>query len=306
MGCSFSILAGTPDVPFLEPMVKHIVGANCYPFSERILVLDVLPPAQPESRGNDEGRRKQLERIGQHLQSEGWIDEVLKLRVDEPRLAEWKHKHFTEGVNTLRDERGIPLFGWIAGIEASTDDRYHVHFDSDIFLFQKPDFDWVQEGLHVMKSDPSALFMAPRPGPPTPAGDLRGQSDEYVHDRETGVFQFKTFSSRRFLVDKERLRELLPLDPLYISRRDRLVRFFTGESTIQPWEAIVSHALKQSSFYRGHLSTENAWVLHAPDHGPSFISHLSELVQTIEGGSYPEEQAGYYDLRLNDWVKNDN
>ncbi|NER84519.1 MAG: hypothetical protein F6K42_34365, partial [Leptolyngbya sp. SIO1D8] len=50
------------------------------------------------------------------------------------------------------------------------------------------------------------------------------------------------------------------------------------------------------------LTDPNAWTLHPIDRGPEFIHHLPEIIHRVEAGDFPQEQAGYYDLKLNPWL----
>ncbi len=41
---------------------------------------------------------------------------------------------------------------------------------------------------------------------------------------------------------------------------------------------------------------------HPPDHGPEFIANLPQILEKVETGFFPAQQAGHYDLRLADWL----
>jgi hypothetical protein len=71
-----------------------------------------------------------------------------------------------------------------------------------------------------LRQDPSAMFVAPRPGPPAADGSLKDQQVAPTCD-EKGNFRFKQFSSRRFLLSKRRFDALLPTPLLYTSRQRR-------------------------------------------------------------------------------------
>ena len=40
--------------------------------------------------------------------------------------------------------------------DAKTD--YIVHFDSDVLLYQAPDYDWITRSMELMDADPRVLF----------------------------------------------------------------------------------------------------------------------------------------------------
>ncbi len=80
------------------------------------------------------------------------------------------------------------------------------------------------------------------------------------------------------------------------------MRFGFGNA-LAPWEVSVSAALEKSSFYRVHLSAPGAWALHCPNHQEGWLSALPNIVQYIEDGCFPPEQAGLYDLVLTAWQR---
>jgi hypothetical protein len=193
----------------------------------------------------------------------------------------------------------VPLCGWIAGLESSTC-RFHVHFDSDIFVHQQAGFDWISEGIGILQRQNDVLCVAPHPGPPRRDGVLLDQEAGYSADAY-GNYVFTSFSSRRFLVDRERFKQLLPLPVSSASRRLWLKAFLTGQSPLHNWEALVSRRMMEACLRRVHLKTASAWALHAPEHGPAFVDLLPVLIPSIEHGWYPPEQAGRYDLDLGAW-----
>ncbi len=297
--CTLSILAGPGDLPFFAPIVRHLVRVNQFPFAERILVVDAEQRKGPHPPNHAE----LLDRFRaecEDLRKESVVDTIvdLDLRRDRAwhrRLAE---RHFQKSVRETRDFRGVPLFGWIASLEHS-DVPYHLHFDSDILLHQEPDFCWIREAIRVLRERPDVMFVSPLPGPPTKNGELNQPGATFRH--EDGLFLFKTFSSRRFLLDRSRFNALLPLDFAYASRRHRVLSYLNGKSGVCNWEQMVGAALARSKYFRAHLDSPNAWSLHAPDHGPRFVEMLDVLTSTVESGRFPQAQAGNYDLNLDLW-----
>ena len=175
-----------------------------------------------------------------------------------------------------------------------------LHYDSDILQYQSLDSDWIRKGKDLINALPEVMFVAPLPGPPTASGELKGQKEQPVRD-EAGNFMFKSFSSRRFLVNKTKLEHLLPCPALYTSPiRKMLMKFGVGNALL-PWESSMSAALSRSKYFRLHLCDKDAWTLHCPDHGPEWVTALPSLIARIETGDFPAEQAGTYDLHLPYW-----
>jgi hypothetical protein len=76
----------------------------------------------------------------------------------------------------------------------------------------------------------------------------------------------------------------------------------TGKADLDSWEIMVSRKLDQTHYFRGVLANPKAWTLHPKDRSPEFIEALPRIIQRIEAGDYPAEQAGHYDLILKLWI----
>jgi hypothetical protein len=280
MQCAMCVLACPADAKNLRQITSHLKRMANFQFKETFLVLDTM------ERNNSEA----LLATARSMQEADEIDRYVEL---EPHVnIELAKKHFSETPKCLRDDRGIPLFGWIAGLENATTD-YLFHSDSDILIHSEPNFSWVEKAIALMDADHSILFVAPLPGPPNPAG-LLGQKVPPIID-ETGNYRFKTFSSRRYVVNRKRFEKLLPLPPLHTTLGD--------PSSLRPWEKHVDLAMKSSPYFRLHLKDTRAWGLHSPDHGSRWRENLPSIIAAVEDGRFPHSQAGYYDLRLEDWLQ---
>jgi len=264
-------------------------------FTERLLVLDQLPGARSPRLVNVESTRALSD-----LVQNGWIDRVVELREDDTRSRQACMEHFQKKLRHCRDHRGVPLLGWAVALQAASHDVV-AYFDSDMLVHQEAGKSWISEAVEVMRKDSTAMFLAPLPGPPSPLGLLDQAECPQLDDR--GNYRFKSFSSRRFLVSKSRLRQLLPVPPLYASWKRRIYGATGGPSPYLPWETCIDAALRASPFYRVHLSSPSAWSLHSPQHSPEWIAALPQIVAAVEKGSYPPDQAGHYDLQLDLWLR---
>jgi hypothetical protein len=294
--CTFVLLAGPRDSGFLKATLQHLLRMCSFPFREILVVADDLP------RGNRS--------LNTEIEVSCFADLLLRLTREQTvtrcvylseiatdRLAE---KHFGSRVSTMRDHRSIPLFAWIAGIEAAQTD-FVVHFDSDILLHQTPGHSWINAGMSLLQEDPLTMFVAPLPGPPSGDGSLRAQTAAPTLDNQ-GNFRFKTFSSRRFLLSKQRFEKLLPTPLRYTSIKRRLLMPLGFRNAILPWEYCVSCALQKSKYYRVHLCSPKAWSLHCQDHSHAWLRSLPVVIRRVEEGQYPAEQGGHYDLMLPAWT----
>jgi hypothetical protein len=300
MQCAMSVLACPADVGYFRQITSHLKRTANFQFKETFLVLDTMRREKSDA----------LLTTARAMQSAGEIDRYVEL---EPQLnVELAKKHFVEIPKCLRDARGIPLFGWIVGMESATAD-YLFHSDSDILIHSEPNFSWVKEAIVLMENDPSIMFALPLPGPPNPVG-LIGQEIAPIID-EAGNYRFKTFTSSRYVVNRNRFQKLLPLRPLH--RRSRwwfdwlppvvwrklVMTLGNPAGPWGMWESHINLAMESSTFFRVHLKDTRAWGMHCPDHGPRWRENLPSIIAAVERGQYPPSQAGYYDLRLEDWLQ---
>jgi len=294
--CTFVLLAGPRDTGFLKATLQHLLRMCSFPFREILVVADDLP------RGN-RSRDTEIERshfagLLLRLKRDQTVTRCVYLsQIATDRLAE---KHFGSRVSTMRDHRSIPLLAWIAGIEAAQTD-FVVHFDSDVLLHQTPGHSWIRTGMSLIEEDPYTMFVSPLPGPPSCDGRLRAQAVAPTLDNQ-GNFRFKTFSSRRFLLSKQRFEKLLPTPLRYTSIKRRLLMRLGFGNAVRPWEYCVSCALQESKYYRVHLCSPKAWALHCPDHSRAWLRSLPVVIKCVEEGRYPDEQGGHYDLMLPAWT----
>ena len=288
---TLSILAGTRDVNFLESMVRHISAVEKRATWKQ-LVIDGLSPQDSQTNT--------LRDLARSLQERNLINEILELNSSDERYIVTARSCFGKTKVPARDFRDVPLLAWAFGLDVAPKD-WVVHYDCDNLVYQEAEFSWVEEGIRLMESAPEVLFVAPLPGPPTFDGHI-SQPGETMRRDERGFFAFKTFSSRCFLTNKQRLKQILPLQLEHASRRHRIQSLLPGRSSVWNWEYCVSQALKKSQFERVHLSSPQSWALHCPDHGPQFQRQLPKLIAQVEAGIFPANQAGKYDLDLTLWA----
>ena len=75
----------------------------------------------------------------------------------------------------------------------------------------------------------------------------------------------------------------------------------TGSGKLDSWEVMVSNKLEKTSFVRATIASPKAWTLHPLKRSPDFIQALPKIIEKIEEGWYPPEQAGHYDLKWELW-----
>jgi hypothetical protein len=288
------MLLGPQDIKSFPLIYRHLQKTFGHLVSETLLILDTLPPAHAH----------EVERLNQVVaitMRDAESTRVVDLGREAHRFPVWAQKHFGSPIQEPRDYRGVPLFGWIAGLEHATT-KYVLHCDSDVLVHCAAGYDWLGAAIQLIEGSKDAMFIAPLPGPPSGNGVLYGQLVQPKKD-ENGNFRFSTFSSRRFLASKSRLEQLLPCAPLYRSPVRRMLMMAGGPSAIVPWESSVGEALQQSGkWHRVHTADPRCWTMHCADHTQQWIEGLPSIISRVERGWFPPQQAGKYDLILTEWV----
>jgi len=300
--CDLSILVARTDTRFMLRTIPHLVRTCRFPFARRFLMVDTAPLGRRYGRKPGIGTPEDLQACCTQLLEDGVVDALVPIDYSPAARRRIYRKHFAGLMRQTHSSGGYPILGSIQALEESRAD-YLVHFDSDMLLHQEPGFSWIEEGIELLRAHPDLLAVLPRSGPPRPDGRLRQQEEtgEAYEPDARGLYCFKTFTSRVFLVDRRRFDRLLPLRPR-LPMMELLQNYLTSQSTMPEWETMIGYRLKETAFVRADLSSTQAWTLHPDDRGERFETALPDLIARIEKGSYPAEQGGYYDLQLDLWV----
>lgn len=282
------------DLPLIKALLPHALK-NCQTeFCHRLLVFDDLPKQGQPRRDY----APELEELSHWAQTGGYADEILPLSQTQT-AAWWTMQYSAHPRPWLRDFRGVPLGLWASAL-AHTKAEYHVHLDSDILLAPSASTSWVEEAIRVCQSEPEALFLAPHPGPPAESGNL-AQSVPYRQDAQ-GRLWFDSFSSRRFLVSRQKWNSILPLHLSRVpARRPLISNVLRGRSPWQTWEMMVETAMRQAEMCRVHLPPEYGWTLHINERNQELFSQLSSILEKINLRSTPQAQQGNYDFMPRAW-----
>ena len=308
---SLSINVARFDVPFMMQTIPHMVRSCNFPFAQRTLVLDLsVRRAQRRYQGIDDAAlNADLLRCCRQLIADGVMDSMVEIDFSDASRRRINTAHFGRDIGHTHNFRGAPILGYLAGIDAATSD-YFLHFDSDMLVHQAPGHSWISDGIALLGSAPDVFCVSPLPGPPALDGSLRaGPGTEQVFNQPVrytrdprGFYGFGWFSSRKFLMDMRRYREILPLKPRVRSLKHAVSAPLRRASPVVGWEVMISDRIYELGLLRAELDSAQAWTLHTPDHGAAFIANLPEVIALVEQGWYPPTQAGDYDLRLDDWL----
>jgi hypothetical protein len=308
--CSLWILVARTDLPFLMQTIPHLVRMSNFPFEEKVLAVDTAPLMGEKVNRPGIGTMEQLRACTEQLLKAGVVDLVVDINYDPSYRQQVYRKHFGSPIRFTHNYKGYPILGSIFTIEECKSD-YLLHFDSDMMLYQKPDYSWVEEGIDLMERYPNLMFIRPLTGPPTEDGTIY-QSYPYEKDL-AGFYKFKFFGSRVYLLNCDRFKQLLPLPNIWRPYRQQLLNHLpvtiktlysnmTGKGSLDSWEIMISKKLEQTNYVRATLTNPNAWTLHPKDRSEKFIQALPKIIEQVEAGIFPAEQAGHYDFISELWL----
>lgn len=212
----------------------------------------------------------------------------------------FNRKQFGKKFYETHCHRGYPIVGSMKQF-FNSDSEYILHIDCDMLFYERPSFSWILEGIKVMEKNEDVLCVLPRGGPPRKDGLLKQGSTTYMVDEKRGLYLFKNFTSRHYLIHRERFLNLLPLKPLWLSWREPIKSTLWGTGKMLCWEAIVERAVENSSLWRADLMNESAWSVHCVERSTEFLKQLPRIICRLENGNYPERQAGHFDLLYHLW-----
>ncbi len=234
------------------------------------------------------------------LQEKGNLFKSIQFSPDLKDVQTLSSIHFGVPYRETHCFRGYPVHGSIHQFHQNDSD-YILHLDCDMIFYEEPGFSWIQEGIRVMEENEDILCVLPRGGPPTKNRSLHQGSTPYKVDEKRGLYLFKNFTSRHYLIHRQRFLSLLPLKPLWLSWREPIKSRLFGNGKMLCWEAMVEHTLEKSQMWRADLITEKAWSLHPGDRSEDFHQLLPQIIDSVNQNEFPMEQSGHFDLRLSDW-----
>ena len=280
----------------LPSLIQMLKKANITPH----VLIDTTKPGGVLGKGSTKTNLSEiLNKLGA-LQEKGHLFESIQFSPDLKDVQTLSSIHFGVPYRETHCFRGYPIHGSIHQFHQKDAD-YILHLDCDMIFYEEPAFSWVQEGIRVMEENEDILCVLPRGGPPTKDRSLHQGSTPYKVDEKRGLYLFKNFTSRHYLIHRQRFLSLLPLKPLWLSWREPIKSRLFGNGKMLCWESLVGEALENSDLWRADLMSDQAWSIHPGDRTAEFHKILPEIVQSVSSNNFPEGQSGHFDLRLDDW-----
>lgn len=298
------------DLAYAALTVPRLVRAHPRAV-HRIAVLDVCRPQRtrifnPDTRLPEPAfseRAQRMRELASDLLAARCFDELIVLEPQSPRFAQLAQRYTARGMTETHDYGGCANMAYWAALDAPRT-RFVVHYDADMCLHQEPGFDWTDEALRVWSDYPAAVFATPRISPPgfarTPADDAPSLHEGRPAQRVAAGWLNDWFSTRCFLIDRERLAPHLPLMRGTLGWEYRLRRLLDRGYPPGP-ETLLFRALSPVGQRCLHLADTRAWMLHPTRKDADFLAALPRLLQLIDTSRIPTPQRGYADFRLETW-----
>ena len=273
----------------------------CSKFSSKISVIaDSKTPSGILGQELKQAKFSQLINILEKIKTIFEFD-IIKTSYGRKNIKEINTKYLGRAFRETHCFRGYPIFGCSKQFEDS-EAEYILHLDCDMIFYEKSHFSWIEGGINIMENNQDILCVLPRGGPPSKDTSLHQNNTEYIIDKKRNIYLFKNFTSRHYLINRERFLSVLPLKPLWLSWREPIKSRLFGNGKMLCWETMVENALEKSHMWRADLMTDEAWSLHPGERTNEFYNLLPKIIECVNNNEFPEEQRGHFDLRLNNWV----
>lgn len=301
--CTLSVTVAPTDAGFLRQTLPHIARASRFPFAHRMVLADVDPVSGKFVR-RPPGSVERLRALLDELRDQRLIDEWVPIEASSPRVRDAWRGRLSRRASHARDYRGSPIASYLLSLELCPT-PYLMHVDGDMLIHQPPDQpSWVRRGIDLLERHEDVGAALPLSGPPRADGVVHSRKP-YARDPR-GFLRFRSFTSRVFLIERARVEALYPLDPRWPwttppgRRLTNLARRLRGESTLPTWERMMERAFRARGLWRADLLGP-AWSLHPHARGEAFERLLPRILEDIEAGRFPPEQAGHHNLRFDAW-----
>jgi len=299
------------DAAYAAATVPALVQAHPQAVA-RLAVVDLCRPQRtrifdPAKRLPEPGfstRAAAIWEMAMEWQRAGLFDTVVKLEPGSPLISELARRYTRPWMTETHDYGGCAGTAYWAAL-ALPATRFVAHYDADMLLYQAPGFDWAEEAVRHWSSFPGTTIAAtPRPSPPgfaaSPGQDGAVRQEGRPTERIPLGWLNDWFSTRCFLVDRERLAPNLPLIHSRDAWRWRLRRLVDRGYPPSP-EVVLCRSLGRQGWRRLALADERAWLLHPHSKPPGYLALLPKIQAAVAAGLAPDGQKGFAEIQLAAW-----
>ena len=299
------------DIAYADLMVRSLVAAHRASVVKTMAVVDccrpqrtkIVDPATRFPPGIFEERVARIRRIAETLQAEGVLDDVRYLCPGDPLIDHLSERYAGSWIRETHDYGGCGFMSYFAGLELP-ETRFVIHYDADIVLHQSPDQDWAVEARALMLEDEQLVAATPRIAPPIRD---READEANIFDtvlpvtRATGGWRDPWFSTRCFLIDRERLSSYLPLVRGLTLAEVLAVRYLNRGYPRSPEILMYRTIGKWGRGRRLMLANEQAWFIHPHSKPPRYLELLPQILAHVQRNDVPDEQRGRPEIDLPAW-----
>lgn len=297
------------DIGYAELTVPALV-LNHPEINNRLLVVDCCRPQKtmlinPDTKYPLPVFQEKVDRIveiSDQLLRKGLVTEVYYLRPGDNIFNSLSKKYLGGLYNCTHSAGGTANMSYWAGIDLPQT-KYVLHYDGDIILHQKKGHFWTKEAISYLENSKDALFAVPRLCPALKhfIPDLPSLHEGRPFESFENYWKNDWFSTRHFLVDKERFNNLLPLVKGRL-KLELLLRKYANRAFPFDPEIVLFKALAPLEIKKIILKNTVSWITHPQDKSEMFLEILPKIIDAVTKGNFPEEQRGHENIVLDAWI----
>jgi hypothetical protein len=299
------------DITYAHLTVPSLVTAHRANVDETLAIVDCCRPQKtkivdPDRRFPEAEFSRRVEKISliaEELKATGYLDRIVYLYPSNSLQPILSRKYLGNWVNETHDYGGCALMSYLAGFEAVTT-RYLIHYDADMLLYQVPNYDWSVEAKYLIDKHPQAVAASPRISPPFSKEKNLPDAPSTYEGRPLvtveGGWRNDWFSTRCFLIDREKLNSYLPLIQGRLLLETLATKYLNRGYPRSP-EIMLFKRLGAGGGWRLNLKSEQAWLLHPATKPPRYIELLPQIQELVSNNQVPIEQKGQADINLSAW-----
>jgi len=308
--CCLQINLSPGDIAYASSLVPHLVRAHPW-VDHRLAIVDCQKPQM--TRANSEAGRyaepgftercRKIQSLAEEWNRQGLFDRVFVLEdhTEIERKRAWSRKYTAGLVSERRthDYHGAALTAYWAAMDLP-EQRFVLHYDADILLHQEHGYDWALDSMKAWEDLPHVIEATPRTSPPGFLPDAPSQCEGRPLEPCSHGWLNDWFSTRCFLLDRQRLAPYLPLVRGKLIPEILFYRLVQRRYPPAP-EILLYRSAGSRGARRLNLGSNKAWFLHPKSKPKEFIELLEPMMTSIAKGAVPPEQIGQTEIQLEVW-----
>ena len=214
------IFAARSDAFFINETLPPLIEISKKGGSEIALILDTKDPTGVLGSILKQSDLIDISKTIENLQNASWFN-FYKTTYNSKSIQSKNRMQFNFPHKETHCFRGYPIYGSLRQF-IDAESKYILHLDCDMIFYEDVNFSWIKEGIKIMDENEDILCVLPKGGPPTKDRSLNQGTTSYQVDENRKLYLFKNFTSRHYLIHRERFLSLLPLKPLWLSWLNQL------------------------------------------------------------------------------------